>query len=207
MPRRWTCSACSPTRRRATALVGRYLPLAEHLAAPVRRSRRGARRPRAGREPGAGARDRSVRPRPRGRSSRRSPRSRSWARSAGTSATGAGRSGSPGACRRPRSRSTGRMARLWQRLGRSPTIAEIAAEVDLPEETVLEAMDAVQAYSTVVARRHRWARTAATSAGDMLGDGRPVVSTPPRTGWRSRRPSRSFPSGSGASSTCASSRT
>ena len=37
---------------------------------------------------------------------------------------------------------------LWQELGRGPTVAELAARTDLSEETVLEAMDAVQAYST-----------------------------------------------------------
>ena len=36
---------------------------------------------------------------------------------------------------------------LWQDLGRSPTISEIAEAADLPEEAVIEAMDAIQAYS------------------------------------------------------------
>ncbi len=36
---------------------------------------------------------------------------------------------------------------LWQELGRSPTIAEIAEGADLTEEAVIEAMDAIQAYS------------------------------------------------------------
>ena len=37
---------------------------------------------------------------------------------------------------------------LWQQLGRSPTVQEIAKRAGLSEEQVLEAMDAVQAYST-----------------------------------------------------------
>ena len=36
---------------------------------------------------------------------------------------------------------------LTQQLGRSPTIGEIAAELDLPREIVLEALEASQAYS------------------------------------------------------------
>ncbi|MGH2660859.1 MAG: SigB/SigF/SigG family RNA polymerase sigma factor [Actinomycetota bacterium] len=43
------------------------------------------------------------------------------------------------------SRSLGEM---WQELGRSPTVGEIAARLDLPEEEILEAMEAMQAYST-----------------------------------------------------------
>jgi RNA polymerase sigma-B factor len=39
------------------------------------------------------------------------------------------------------------LSQLWQELGRSPTVAEIAARADLGEEEVLEAIDAVQAYS------------------------------------------------------------
>ena len=68
------------------------------------------------------------------------------------------------------------LARLWQRLGRSPTIAEIAAEVDLPEETVLEAMDAVQAYSTS-SLDVPVGEDGATSAGDMLGEDDPSFDT------------------------------
>jgi len=40
------------------------------------------------------------------------------------------------------------LATLWQELGRSPTIAEIAKRTDLSQDTVIEAMDAVQAYTT-----------------------------------------------------------
>lgn len=36
---------------------------------------------------------------------------------------------------------------LWQELGRSPTVREIAHRVDSPEDDVLEALDAAQAYS------------------------------------------------------------
>jgi RNA polymerase sigma-B factor len=37
---------------------------------------------------------------------------------------------------------------LWQELGRSPTVAEVATRSGLSEEQVLEAMEAVQSYST-----------------------------------------------------------
>jgi RNA polymerase sigma-B factor len=40
------------------------------------------------------------------------------------------------------------LATLWQELGRSPTVSEVARRADLSEDQVLEAMDAVQAYST-----------------------------------------------------------
>jgi RNA polymerase sigma-B factor len=40
------------------------------------------------------------------------------------------------------------LSQLWQELGRSPTVAEIAERAELGEEEVLEALDAVQAYST-----------------------------------------------------------
>lgn len=40
------------------------------------------------------------------------------------------------------------LGELWQELGRSPTIAEIAAKIEIPEEQILEAMEAMQAYST-----------------------------------------------------------
>ncbi|MDP9329926.1 MAG: SigB/SigF/SigG family RNA polymerase sigma factor [Actinomycetota bacterium] len=40
------------------------------------------------------------------------------------------------------------LRQLWQELGRSPTIGEIAKKAGLSEDQVLEAMDAVQAYST-----------------------------------------------------------
>lgn len=40
------------------------------------------------------------------------------------------------------------LAALWQELGRSPTVAEVARRAELSEDQVLEAMDAVQAYST-----------------------------------------------------------
>jgi RNA polymerase sigma-B factor len=38
-------------------------------------------------------------------------------------------------------------AELWQEAGRAPTVEEVAARADLPSETVLEAMEAVQSYS------------------------------------------------------------
>lgn len=40
------------------------------------------------------------------------------------------------------------LGEMWQELGRSPTIGEIAAKLDLPDEEILEAMEAMQAYST-----------------------------------------------------------
>jgi RNA polymerase sigma-B factor len=40
------------------------------------------------------------------------------------------------------------LGELWQELGRSPTVAEIAKKLELPEEQILEAMEAMQAYST-----------------------------------------------------------
>jgi RNA polymerase sigma-B factor len=40
------------------------------------------------------------------------------------------------------------LGELWQELGRSPTVAEIARKLELPEEQILEAMEAMQAYST-----------------------------------------------------------
>ncbi|MFM8944885.1 MAG: SigB/SigF/SigG family RNA polymerase sigma factor [Actinomycetota bacterium] len=39
------------------------------------------------------------------------------------------------------------LAELWQELGRSPTVAELSARLEVPEEQVLEAMEAMQAYS------------------------------------------------------------
>lgn len=40
------------------------------------------------------------------------------------------------------------LGELWQELGRSPTVKEIARKLELPEEQILEAMEAMQAYST-----------------------------------------------------------
>jgi RNA polymerase sigma-B factor len=40
------------------------------------------------------------------------------------------------------------LGELWQELGRSPTVAEIARKLELPQEQILEAMEAMQAYST-----------------------------------------------------------
>ena len=39
------------------------------------------------------------------------------------------------------------LAELWQELGRSPTVAELATRIEVPEDQVLEAMEAMQAYS------------------------------------------------------------
>jgi RNA polymerase sigma-B factor len=64
------------------------------------------------------------------------------------------------------------LATLWQELGRSPTVAEIAERADLPEETVLEAMDAVQAYSTASLDVPVGEEGAATT-GDLIGSDDP----------------------------------
>jgi RNA polymerase sigma-B factor len=37
---------------------------------------------------------------------------------------------------------------MWQDLGRAPTVAEIASSADIGEDDVLQALDALQAYST-----------------------------------------------------------
>jgi RNA polymerase sigma-B factor len=58
---------------------------------------------------------------------------------------------------------------LWQELGRSPTIAEIARRTDLSEEAVIEAMEAVQAYSTA-SLDLPVGEGDSTSAGDLVGE-------------------------------------
>lgn len=45
-------------------------------------------------------------------------------------------------------RITRELPELWQELGRSPTVREIAGRIDASEDDVLEAMDAAQAYTT-----------------------------------------------------------
>lgn len=45
-------------------------------------------------------------------------------------------------------RVSGLMPQLWQELGRSPTVGEIAERVGASEDDVLEALDAAQAYTT-----------------------------------------------------------
>ena len=69
---------------------------------------------------------------------------------------------------------------LWQELGRSPTIKEIAERTDLSEETVLEAMEAVQAYSTSSLDLPVGAEESA-SAGDLIGDADPAFEA--TDGW------------------------
>jgi RNA polymerase sigma-B factor len=56
---------------------------------------------------------------------------------------------------------------LWQELGRSPTVAEVAGRAELSEDQVLEAMDAAQAYST--ASLDAPVDEAGTPAGDLMG--------------------------------------
>jgi RNA polymerase sigma-B factor len=64
------------------------------------------------------------------------------------------------------------LASLWQELGRSPTVAELAEATDLSEETVLEAMDAVQAYSTA-SLDAPVGEEGAASLGELVGDADP----------------------------------
>jgi RNA polymerase sigma-B factor len=60
------------------------------------------------------------------------------------------------------------LGELWQELGRSPTVAEIAARAHLTEDQVLEAMDAVQAYSS--ASLDAPIGEDGTTSADVLGD-------------------------------------
>ena len=62
-------------------------------------------------------------------------------------------------------------AELWQELGRAPTVDEVAARADLSSESVLEAMEAVQAYSTSSLEAPIGEDGATT--GDLLGDDDP----------------------------------
>jgi RNA polymerase sigma-B factor len=66
------------------------------------------------------------------------------------------------------------LAALWQELGRSPTIEEIAERTDLPEDTVLEAMDAVQAYSTTSLDVPVGDEGGGATAGDLIGEADPA---------------------------------
>jgi RNA polymerase sigma-B factor len=59
-------------------------------------------------------------------------------------------------------------ASLWQELGRSPTVDEVSARTDLSPETVLEALEAVQAYST--SSLDAPIGEDETTAGDLMGD-------------------------------------
>ena len=60
---------------------------------------------------------------------------------------------------------------LWQELGRAPSIEEVAARADLPSEAVLEAMEAVQAYST--ASLEAPVGEDGVTTGELLGDDDP----------------------------------
>jgi RNA polymerase sigma-B factor len=62
---------------------------------------------------------------------------------------------------------------LSQELGRSPTVEEIAERADLSPEAVLEATEAVQAYST--ASLQAPIGEDGTMAGDLLGDEDPQL--------------------------------
>jgi RNA polymerase sigma-B factor len=62
---------------------------------------------------------------------------------------------------------------LWQELGRSPTVDEVSARTDLSEETVLEAMEAVQAYST--SSLEAPIGEDGMTAGELMGDDDPQM--------------------------------
>jgi RNA polymerase sigma-B factor len=66
---------------------------------------------------------------------------------------------------------------LWQDLGRAPTVAEIATTADISEDDVLQALDALQAYTTdsLDAATRRPARSSRSA-------GRTGASSSPRTG-------------------------
>jgi RNA polymerase sigma-B factor len=65
------------------------------------------------------------------------------------------------------SRATGEMS---QRLGRSPTVSELAAELDLDPEEVAQGLIAGNAYQTVSVDRPAGDRTEEVSLVDTLGD-------------------------------------
>jgi RNA polymerase sigma-B factor len=63
--------------------------------------------------------------------------------------------------------------RLSQELGRSPTIEELSERTELPTETVLEALEAVQAYST--SSLEIPVSEDGTTTGDLIGDEDPQM--------------------------------
>lgn len=66
-------------------------------------------------------------------------------------------------------------AELWQSLGRSPTVDEVAERAQLDPEIVLEALDAVQSYST--ASLEAPVGEDGTTAGELIGDLDPQLET------------------------------
>jgi RNA polymerase sigma-B factor len=60
-------------------------------------------------------------------------------------------------------------ATLSQRLGRSPTVADIASYLDRSEEEVLEGLDSARAYSAVSLQTLVGASEDSTELGDLLG--------------------------------------
>jgi RNA polymerase sigma-B factor len=62
---------------------------------------------------------------------------------------------------------------LWQELGRSPTVEEVSARTELASDVVLEAMEAVQAYSTSSIDAPIGEDGATTA--DLLGDDDPQL--------------------------------
>ena len=99
---------------------------------------------------------------------------------------------------------SGAIERLTGRLGRSPSIAEIAAELKTTPEEVLEAMEVGSAYSTVSLSSGPGART--TSTRSRPSAARTPSSSAPSTGPRWSRRSTAWPRGSGRSCGCASRR-
>jgi RNA polymerase sigma-B factor len=63
--------------------------------------------------------------------------------------TGAGRSGFHDGCRRCACLSRPRTADLTQELGRSPTVAELAASLGTSLDNVIEGLESANAYATV----------------------------------------------------------
>jgi RNA polymerase sigma-B factor len=76
------------------------------------------------------------------------------------------------------------LSQLWQELGRSPTVAEIAERAELGEEDVLEALDAVQAYST--GSLDAPAAEGSPAPAESLGDEDPMFGL--AEGWSSIAP-------------------
>ena len=178
-PRGRTASCCAATTRAATRRAREELiaapPAAGALAgAPLRRPRRGARGHRAGRRDRPDQGDRPLRARARGvaRPPTRRPnvvgeikrhfRDKGWAIRV------------PRALQELNASMSGAIERLTGRLGRSPSIAEIAEELKTTPEEVLEAMEVGSAYSTVSLSTGPGGRGRARPARDDRRRGRGV---------------------------------
>ena len=93
----------------------------------------------------------------------------SSASSSGTSGTAPGTSGCPAGSRSCGWPSPTPTARSLQTLGRSPTVADIAAHLKLTEEEVLEGLEGARAYNAVSLSTPTGDGERATELGDMLG--------------------------------------